>query len=142
MAARHSRCILIFCVLLLIAASVSCVKLSGSGIMSPIEDSGYSQWKVLDTGFQMVRTNSGEIQWQWQIIARFLSEQANSDLKPLDISAAIDGVQVPFTFEEDGQIFECVTSFTLGPGIHKFELRPLEDSHQLFPTLMVDFEAP
>ena len=110
--------------------------------MPPINDNNYSQWKVLNTGFLMVRTNAGEIQWQWHIIARFIPEQAGSVLKPLDISATVDGVQVPFTFEEDGQIFECVTSSTLSPGMHKFELTPKEDSSQTFPTLMVDIEAP
>jgi hypothetical protein len=144
MAARHSRRIFILCILLLTAALVSCVKLRGPGIMPPIKDSdsAYSQWKVLNTGFLMVRTNSGQIQWQWQIIARFIPEGGSSGLKPLDIHAAVDGVQVPFTFEEEGQIFECVTSFTLSPGSHKFELKPSEDSSQPFPTLMVDFEAP
>jgi len=142
MAERHSRRIFILCVLVLTAALVSCVKVRGPGIMPPVNENNYSQWKVLNTGFQMVRTNSGEIQWQWQIIARFIPEQADKGLKPLDISAAVDGVQVPFTFEEDGQIFEYVTPFALSPGMHSFELTPLEDSSQSFPTLMVDFEAP
>lgn len=110
--------------------------------MPPVEDNGYSQWKVLSTGFLMVRTNSGQTQWQWQVIARFIPEQAGNGLKPLDISVAIDGVPVPFTFEEEGQIFESVTSSTLNPGAHKFELTPSENSSQSFPTLTIDFEAP
>jgi hypothetical protein len=110
--------------------------------MPPVKDNGYSQWKVLNTGFLMVRTNSGQTQWQWQIIARFIPEQTDNGLKMLDIIAAVDGVPVPFTFEEDGQIFESVTSFTLSPGAHKFELTPSTHSSQPFPALMVDFEAP
>jgi len=142
MAARHSRFISFLCFLLLTAALVSCVKVRGPGIMPPVKDNAQSEWKVLDTGFIMVRTNSGQIQWQWQIIARFMSEQADSGLKPLDISAAVDGVQVPFTFEAEDQVFESVTSSTLSPGSHKFELTPSESASQPFPTLMVDFEAP
>ncbi len=140
MAVRHSRLIFIFCVLLLTAVLVSCVKVRGPGIMPPVKDDDYSQWKVLNTGFLMVRTNSGET--QWQIIARFKPEQTGHSLKPLDIIAAVDGMQVPFTFEEEGQIFESMTSFYLSPGAHKFVLNPSENSSQSFPTLMVDFEAP
>lgn len=110
--------------------------------MPPIKDTGYSQWKILNTGFLMVRTNAGQTQWQWQIIARFIPEQVDHGLKPLDILAAFDGVQVPFTFEEEGQIFESVTTSTLSPGSHKFELTLSEKSSQRFPTLTVDFEAP
>jgi hypothetical protein len=110
--------------------------------MPPVEDNGYSQWKVLKTGFHMVRTSFGLDQWQWQMNARFIPEQANQGLKPLDITAAVDGVQIPFTFEEDDQIFESVISFTLSPGAHKFELTPSEHSSQPFPALMIDFEAP
>ena len=142
MAVRHSRLNLILCVLLLTAALVSCVKVRSPGIMPPITDNGYSEWKVVSTGFLMVRTNSGPTQWRWQIIARFIPEQADSGLNPLDILAAIDGMLVPFTFEEDSQIFESVTTFTLSPGNHKFELTPSEHSSQPFPALMVDFEAP
>ena len=142
MAVRHSRLNLILCVLLLTAALVSCVKVRSPGIMPPVTDNGYSEWKVVSTGFLMVRTNSGQTQWRWQIIARFIPEQADSGLNPLDILAAIDGMLVPFTFEEDGQIFESVTTFTLSPGNHKFELTPSEHSSQPFPALMVDFEAP
>jgi hypothetical protein len=142
MAARHSRLNLILCVLLLTTALVSCVKVSGPGIMPPVTDNGYSEWKVVSTGFLMVRTNSGQTQWQWQIIARFIPEQVDSGLKMLDILAAVDGAPVPFTFEEDGQIFESVTPFTLSPGSHKFELTPSDHSSQPFPALMVEFEAP
>ena len=142
MAARHSRLNFILCVLLLTTALVSCVKVRAPGIMPPVKDNGYSQWKVLNTGFLMVRTNSGQTQWQWQIIARFIPEQTDNGLNPLDIIAAVDGVPVPFTFEEEGQIFESVTTFTLSPGAHKFELTPSTHSSQPFPALMVDFEAP
>ena len=142
MAVRHPRLIFSLCALLLTAALVSCIKVMAPGIMPPVQDNTYSQWKVLNTGFLMVRTNSGPTQWQWQIIARFVPDQADHGLKPFDILAAVDGVQVPFTFEEEGQIFESVSSFTLSPGEHKFELTPSEHSPQPFPTLMVDFEAP
>lgn len=110
--------------------------------MPPVEDDTYRQWKVLNAGFLMVRTRSGEKQLQWQIIARFEPESAGSGLKPLDMSAVIDGVPVPFTFEEEGQIFESVTPFNLSPGAHRFELTPTINSSQPFPTLSVDFEAP
>ena len=110
--------------------------------MPPVKDNGYSQWKVLNTGFLQVQTSFGLSQWQWQINARFIPEQEGQGLKPLDITAAVDGEQVPFTFEEDGQTFECVISFALSPGAHKFELTPSEHSSQPFPVLMVDFEAP
>ncbi len=142
MGVRHSRLIIIPWVLLLTVVLVSCVKVRGPGIMPPIKDTGYSQWKVLNTGFLMVRTNSGQTQWQWQIIARFIPEQTGDGLNPLDILAAVDGVPVPFTFEKEGQIFESMTSLTLSSGAHKFQLTPSEHSSQLFPTLMVDFEAP
>lgn len=110
--------------------------------MPPVEDSGYRQWEVLSTGFLMVRTNSGEKQWQWHIIARFSPEDAGTGLRPLDMSATVDGAPVPFTFEEKGQIFESATSPDLSPGIHSFKLSPSGSSSQPFPTLTVDFEAP
>jgi len=142
MAVRHPRLIIILCSLLLTASLLSCMNVAAPGIMPPVEDKDYSQWKVLHTGFLMVKTNSGPNQWQWQIIARFVPAQSDHDLKPFDILAMIDGVQVPFTFEEEGQIFESVSSFNLSPGDHRFELIPSEHSPQLFPTLMVEFEAP
>ena len=142
MAARHPRLIFSLCALLLIAAQLSCMRGTAPGIMPPVQDNTYSQWNVLNTEFLMVRKKSGPPQWQWQIIARFVPEQADHRLNPLDILAAVDGMQVPFTFEEEGQIFESVTSFTLSPGEHKFILTPSEHSPQLFPTLMVVFEAP
>ena len=142
MAARHPRPIFTLCALVLIAALVSCMRGTAPGIMPPVQDNTYSQWKVLNTEFLMVRKNSGPPQWQWQIIARFVPEQADHRLNPLDILAAVDGVQVPFTFEEEGQIFESVTSFTLSPGEHKFVLTPSEHSSRPFPTLMIVFEAP
>lgn len=141
MAAHRSRTIII-CALLLTAAMVSCVKVRGPGIMPPLNESGYSQWQILNTGFLMVRTNSGQNQWQWQIIARFIPDQSGMGLKPLDIIALVDGVAVPFTFEEEGQIFESVTISTLSPGNHRFELTPSESPSQPFPSLAVDFEAP
>lgn len=142
MAVRHPHRIFKLCTLLLIAALVSCMNVTTPGIMPPVQESTYSEWKVLDSGFLMVRTNSGPPQWQWQIIARFVPQQADLRLKPFDILAAVDGVPVPFTFEEEGQIFESVTSVTLSSGEHKFKLTPSEHSPQPFPTLMVDFEAP
>ena len=90
----------------------------------------------------MVKANAGTTRWQWQIVARFNPEQADSGLKMLDIMAAVDSFQTPFTFEEDGQIFECVTSSALEPGVHRFELKPSSVTSQKFPTLSVEFEAP
>ena len=142
MAARHPRLICALGAILVTAALWSCVKVTTPGIMPPVQDNTYSQWKVLNTEFLMVRKNSGPPQWRWQIIARFVPEQAEHRLNPLDILAAVDEVQVPFTFEEEGQIFESVTSFPLSPGEHKFLLAPSEHSPQPFPTLMVVFEAP
>ena len=124
------------------APMAACVKVRGPGIMPPVEDSGYRQWEVLSAGFLMVRTNSGEKQWQWHIIARFSPEDGGRPLRPLDMSAAVDGFPVPFTFEEQGQIFESATSPGLSPGTHRFELAPTGNSPQPFPTLTVDLEAP
>jgi hypothetical protein len=142
MAARHPRLIIALGALLVTAALWSCMNVTAPGIMPPVQDNTYSQWKVLNTEFLMVRKNSGPPQWQWQIIARFVPEKADNRLNPLDILAVVDEVQVPFTFEEEGQIFESVTSFPLSSGEHKFLLTPSEHSIQLFPTLMVVFEAP
>jgi len=142
MAAGHPRIVFILCALLLIAVLGSCAEMRGPGIVPHLEDSGLSEWNVLNTGFLMVRTNSDKNKWKWQIIARYIPEALGQGLKPLDITAAIDGVQVPFTFEEDSQIFECMNSFHLNPGKHTFELIPSENSSRPFPTLMVEFEAP
>jgi len=142
MAARHPRAIFILFSVLLAAALVSCVKVRGPGIMPPVNDNGYSQWNVINTGFLMVRTNSGQTKWQWQVIARFIPEQGGIGLKPLDISATVDSLPVPFTFEEEGQVFESVTTSGLSPGIHRFELAPAENPSQVFPTLTIEFEAP
>lgn len=142
MAVRHSTLTYFLCVFLAVLSTAACVKVRGPGIMPPVEDTGYLQWDVLSRGFLMVRTNSGEKQWQWHIIARFWAESDDRRLKPLDISATVDGAPVPFTFEERGQIFESATSPDLSPGTHRFELVPSESSSQPFPTLTVDFEAP
>ncbi len=142
MAVRHSIFIFWLCVFLAAFSTAGCVKVRSPGIMPPVEDTGYLQWDVLSTGFLMVRTNSGEKQWQWHIIARFRAENTSWSLKPLDISATVDGAQVPFTFEERGQIFESATSPDLSPGKHRFQLGPSESASQPFPTLTVDFEAP
>ena len=142
MAAGHPRLLFALGALLVSAMLWSCMNVTASGIMPPVQDDTSSQWKVLSTEFLMVRKNSGPPQWQWQIIARFEPDQADQRLDPLDILAAVDEVPVPFTFEEEGQNFESVTSFPLSPGEHKFLLTPSEHSLQPFPALMVVFEAP
>lgn len=142
MAERHPRIIFILCALLITAALVSCVNVRGPGIMPPVTDDSFSQWNVVSSGFLMVRTNSGSTQWQWQIIARFIPDKAENGLKMLDILAGVDGVPVPFTFDEESQIFESVTSTTLSPGSHRFELTPSENPSRPLPTLTIDFEAP
>ncbi|MDF1526419.1 MAG: hypothetical protein RRA15_13100 [bacterium] len=142
MAARHRRLLFALGALLVSGALWSCLNVAAPGIMPPIQDNIFSQWKVLNTEFLMIRKNAGPPQWQWQIIARFVPDQADQGLNPLDILATVDEVPVPFTFEEEGQIFESVTSFPLSPGEHKFLLTPSEHSLQPFPALMVVFEAP
>jgi hypothetical protein len=90
----------------------------------------------------MVQPEPCATRWQWQIVARYNPEPDGSGLKMLDIAAAVDGVQIPFTFEEEGQIFESVTSSHMEPGIHRFELKPSPVPSQSFPALLVEFEAP
>ena len=110
--------------------------------MPSVTDEDFSQWSVVNTGFLMVRTNSGPTQWQWQIIARFIPDKTSIGLKMLDIQADVDGVSVPFTFDEESQLFESVTSTTLSPGSHRFELTPSENPSRSLPTLTIDFEMP
>jgi len=142
MAVRRSRLIFILSTLLVSIALLSCVKVRGPGIMPPVRDDGYGQWEVLSSGFDMVRADSGQAQWKWQIIARFIPEEGSGGIGPLDLTAQVDGVQVPFTFEEKGQLFESVTTHALAPGSHWFELAPSDDSSLHFPILTVDFQAP
>ena len=142
MAARRSSNNPIIQVLVVLFLIVSCACMRGAGIMPPLEDGGYNQWSVLNTEFLTLRTNNGQDVRQWRIVARFTPEEAAAGLRPLDISATIDNVQIPFTFEEDDQIFESVTSFALSQGSHRFQLAPTENPSQPFPTLIVTFEAP
>jgi len=120
----------------------SCLKAAGPGLIAPEMDDEYGQWEVLSTGFTMDKAGSGTTRCLWQIVARFNPDPANTGLKMSDITAAVDGVQTLFTFEEKGQIFKCVLPSPLEPGAHSFELKPSTISSRPFPTLVVEFETP
>jgi hypothetical protein len=114
----------------------------GSGLILLERDEGYGQWEVLETGFKKLRDSSGQAGWQWRILAQFKPEQSLEGLSPLDITAAIDGVTVPFTFEKDSQLFECVTVSQLTHGSHEFTLSASANPSRSFPALTVPFEIP
>ncbi|MDF1535621.1 MAG: hypothetical protein P1S46_03850 [bacterium] len=136
------RLFAVFTLLLLMVAPSSCVKVRGPGIMPPVDESGFGEWFVRSMGYRSITTMSGEPSRQWSIIARFSPDDGGEGITALDITAAVDGEPVPFTFEEDIQLLESEVSSTLNTGVHEFSLVPSENAVHSFPTLRVRFEAP
>jgi hypothetical protein len=93
-------------------------------------------------GYRTVITTSGGSTRQWSILALFSPDEGNEGLTALEITVAVDGDPVPFTFEEDEQLLESAVSSYLSPGVHEFLLGPSENAVHPFPTLRVRFEAP
>ncbi len=132
--------ILIF--LLLTGSMVSCVMARGPGIMPPISDNEYNQWEVVSSGFMKVATYTDDTQNQWQVIARFIPEPDSDGLNTRDMIATVDGVAIPFTFDEASQTFKSMTPTSPGSGRHRLEIIPLDNASHPFPTLTVYIETP
>ncbi len=128
--------------LLLVLPMTSCVGAGSPGLLPPVQDTAFAQWNVLRSGFLAVHSRTGEVESRWSILARFVPEETGEGLSPLDIAARMDGVGVPFTFEEGTQLFECVLPSGLDQGRHTFEVSPSDTSRHIFPTLTVPFEVP
>jgi hypothetical protein len=136
------RFLTILAVLLFLAAPISCVKVRGPGIIPPVDDTGYGEWLVRSMAYRSVITTSGGSTRQWSILVRFSPDEGSEGLTALEITVAVDGDPVPFTFEEDDQLLESAVSSYLSPGVHEFLLGPSENAAHPFPTLRVRFEAP
>ena len=136
------RYVTILAVMLLLAAPFSCVKVRGPGIIPPQDDTGIGEWLIHSMGYRSVVTTSGGSTRQWSILTRFSPDEEGEGLTALEITVAVDGEPVPFTFEENEQLLESAVSPYLSPGIHEFFLSPSENATHHFPTLRVRFEAP
>lgn len=132
--------VLIF--LLLTGPMVSCVAVRGPGIMPPVNENGYNQWEVVSSGFMKVATNTDETRNHWQVIARFIPLPDSDGLNPQDMVATMDGVAVPFTFDEASQTFKSMTLTSPGSGRHRLEITPSDNASHPFPTLTVYIENP
>lgn len=132
--------VLIF--LLLTGLMVSCVKLRGPGIMPPVNEDGYNQWEVVSSGFMKVATYTDGNRSHWQVIARFIPASDIDGLNSQDLVAAMDGVAVPFTFDEASQIFKSITAISSGTGRHRLEITPSDNASYPFPSLTVYIETP
>lgn len=144
MVLRHLRIISTFALffLVLVAAQISCTELRGPGIMPQVSDNDFGPWKVVEKKLSEVDGGSGQVMWQWRITARYIPEQGDAGLVPLDISATMDGTPVPFTFDAHTQLFESTLPPQPGSGVHRFVIMPSKESSRPFSTLTLDLEKP
>ena len=136
------RFITLLAALLILMTPFSCVKVRGPGIIPPVDENGVGEWVVRYMGHRTITTTSGDSTRQWSILARFSPEEASRGLTALDITVALDGEPIPFTFEEDEQILESAVPSRLTSGVHEFLISPSQGAVHPFPTLRVRFEAP
>lgn len=136
------RFITLLAALSLLVTPFSCIKIRGPGIIPPVDENGVGEWVVRYMGHRTITTTSGDSTRQWFIRARFSPEEAGKGLTALDITVAVDGKPVPFTFEEDEQLLESAVPSHLTSGVHEFVINPSQGAVRPFPTLRVRFEAP
>lgn len=135
MALRPDKIFLTFLILFLTVIAASCMKIHGPGIMPVIEDHTGGEWVVVREITNPARKDTGEQRLQWKLTLQYVPGEDDIRITSADINATFDGNSIPFTFEEEDQIFMTEVTSVFGPSlVHFFTLNPAQDSTFLFPS--------